>query len=143
MEHGERLALSPPDRLPRLDGAWVRDSRRSGDRLTLDVEDLRRGPMVCAGEVVFTGVTAVETAYERPHDGLAPPTATRGEILRGRSAGGVTVLDMRLPTGPAEADGFSVTVHHHGVEARLRPSLSRTLRRTAGLYPRPTDFDRR
>jgi hypothetical protein len=60
------LAVSRSGPFPKLAGAWIRCAERSGDRLSLGLEGLRRGIWVYAGKIVFTGVAGVEIASERP-----------------------------------------------------------------------------
>ena len=134
--------MSPPARRPRLLGAWVRHGRRSGDLLILDVENVRSGPVVSAGAVIFTGVQDVEAAAERPHDRPGAEPEIRGEVAGVRSGPGATTLDLRLQTGPADMDRWRFTVRHTGLQTHLRPSLARTLRGLVGLYPWPHDLTR-
>lgn len=126
--------------LPALAGAWIRSSQRSGDRLSLELEGLRRGGLVYAGEVVFTGVTDVEIASARPMS--RPPAEPRptGTIVDAYAAPGLTVLDTQNQPGPGEIDSLQFTIRHVGIDVRLRSSLSRTMRRLIGLYPRRDDL---
>jgi hypothetical protein len=140
VENGEQLAVNASGVLPSLSGAWIRSSERSGDQLSLELEGLRRGGLVYAGEIVFTGVTNIEIASDRPLS--RPPAARRptGTIIEAHAAPGVTVLDTQSQPGPGEVDSLQCTIRHAGVDVHLRPSLSRTVRRLAGLYPRPGDL---
>lgn len=140
MEVGEQLAVSASDVLPALSGAWIRSSQRSGDRLSLELESLRRGGLVYAGEVVFTGVTNVEIASDRSMS--RPPADPRpmGTIVDTHAAPGVTVLKTESQPGPGEIDSLQFTIRHMGIDAHLRPSLARTVRRLMGLYPRRDDL---
>jgi hypothetical protein len=126
--------------LPNLAGAWIRSSERVGDRLRLEVENLRRGGLVYAGEVMFTGVTDIDLASDRPMD--RPPSDPRpiGMIVEVHSASGATMLDTQNQSCPGEMDSLHFTIRHASVEVRLRPSVTRTLRRMAGLYPRSSDL---
>lgn len=126
--------------LPALSGAWIRSSQRSENRLSLELEGLRRRGWIYVGDIVFTGVTSVEIASDRPMS--RPPANPRptGTIVAAHAAPGVTVLDTQSQPGPGEVDKLQFTIRHAGVDVHLRASLVRTVCHLAGLYPRSGDL---
>jgi hypothetical protein len=132
--------VSAPGALPALSGAWIRASEQSGDRLSLELENLRRGGLVYAGTIVFTGVTGVEIDSDHPMSRPPANPRLKGTIVDAHGASGVTVIDTHSQPGPGQADSFRFTIRHAGIDVQLRASLTRTVRRLAGLYPRPGDL---
>ena len=92
------------------------------------------------GDIVFTGVTSIEIASDRPMSRPPPTLDPTGTIVDAHAAPGVTVLDTQSQLGPGEVDNLRFTIRHAGVDVHLRASLIRTVRRLAGLYPRPGDL---
>ena len=132
--------MSTPGELPDLRDAWIRSSERSGDRLRLELENIRRAGIVHAGSVVFTGVTDVEVTSERPMDRVPASPRPTGMVTDANTASGITVLATQSQSGPGELDRYRYTIRHSGLETHLRSSLARTIRRMAGLYPRSGDL---
>lgn len=102
---------------------------------------VRRGLLLSDGEVLFQGVSGWRIEEDRPGEAEAAARPGAAVVAQHRN-GNEIALELNRQAGPGEEYRATLRFTAGQVTARLRPNLDRTLRHTAGFYPRARDLGR-